>query len=210
MKNIFFDSWESIVRTVVITVIAYGSLIFLLRVSGKRTLSKMNAFDFIVTVGLGSTLATVMLSKDVVLVDGVLAFFLLIFLQYIITWLSVRNKNISNLVKSSPSLIVYKGELLKQVMKKERIDEDEIFAVVRKNGLGSIDEVDAIVLETDGSLTLIKNVGSLKMKLWKKLFCQTGYQADRTTLISMPLLIIALSTFRWILFIAYRHLLYWF
>ncbi|MBD0377567.1 MAG: DUF421 domain-containing protein, partial [Flavisolibacter sp.] len=72
MKNIFFDSWESIIRTIIITVLAYALLIFLLRTSGKRTLSKMNAFDFIVTVALGSTLATVMLNKNVALIDGVL------------------------------------------------------------------------------------------------------------------------------------------
>ena len=72
MQNIFFDSWESMVRTVVITILAYVVLVFLLRSSGKRTLSKMNAFDFIVTVALGSTLATVMLNKNVALADGVL------------------------------------------------------------------------------------------------------------------------------------------
>ncbi len=125
MKNIFFDSWESKVRTCVITVMAYVLLIALLRVSGKRTLSKMNAFDFIVTIALGSTLATVILNKNVALVDGVLAFFLLIGLQYLITWLSARYKKVSDLVKSTPSLLVYKGKMLEEIMLKERIDEDE-------------------------------------------------------------------------------------
>jgi uncharacterized membrane protein YcaP (DUF421 family) len=178
MKNIFFDSWESIVRTVVITVLAYGLLIFLLRISGKRTLSKMNAFDFIVTVALGSTLATVILSKDVVLADGVLAFFLLIFLQYIITWLSVRNNAISKLVKSSPSLLVYKGVMLKEIMMKERIDEDEIYAIIRKNGFSQIEEADAIVLESDGSLTLMKDVESLKNKTMEKIIVPGGLSTD--------------------------------
>jgi uncharacterized membrane protein YcaP (DUF421 family) len=168
MKNIFFDSWESLIRTGVITLLAYVLLIFLLRISGKRTLSKMNAFDFIVTVALGSTLATVMLSKDVALADGVIAFFLLIFLQYTITWISVRNKTISNLVKSSPALLVYKGEILKGIMTKERIDEDEIYAIIRKNGLSTIEDADAIVLETDGSLTLIKDVKSMKTETMQK------------------------------------------
>lgn len=88
----------------------------------------MNAFDFVVTVALGSTLATVMLSKDVALIDGVLAFFLLIFLQFSITWLSVRNKMISNLVESSPQLLVYRGQLLKTVMKNERMAEGGQFS----------------------------------------------------------------------------------
>jgi uncharacterized membrane protein YcaP (DUF421 family) len=135
--------------------------------SGKRTLSKMNAFDFIVTIALGSTLATVMLSKDVALVDGVLAFFLLIFLQYLITFLSARYQPISDLVKSTPALLVYKGEMLRQAMKKERIAEDEIYAILREKGLGSIEEADAIVLETDGSLTVIKQVPALDNETFK-------------------------------------------
>ncbi|MBD0284726.1 MAG: DUF421 domain-containing protein [Flavisolibacter sp.] len=158
MKNIFFDSWESIIRTIVITVLAYALLIFLLRTSGKRTLSKMNAFDFIVTVALGSTLATVMLNKNVALIDGVLAFFLLIYLQYLITFLSARYRKISNLVKSTPSLIAYKGRLLKEAMLKERVNEGEVYAVIRENGLSSLEETGAIVLETDGSLTVIKEI----------------------------------------------------
>ena len=95
MTKLFFDSWESILRTGVTTILAYSCRILLLRISGKRTLSKMNAFDFIVTIALGSILATVLLNKSVALADGVLAFLLLIFLQYIITWLSVRYKTVS-------------------------------------------------------------------------------------------------------------------
>jgi uncharacterized membrane protein YcaP (DUF421 family) len=158
MTKIFFDSWESILRMLIITVLAYISLVILLRISGKRTLSKMNAFDLIVTIALGSTLATVILNKDITLVDGILAFFLLIFLQYAITFLSTRYKAISNLVKSTPTLIVYKGRMLKDVMQKERIDEDEVYAVLRQNGLSAVAEADAVVLETDGSLTVIEEI----------------------------------------------------
>ena len=101
----FFDSWFGLLRVGVVGSLAYLALIVLLRVSGKRTLSKMNAFDFVVTVALGSTLATVLLSKDVALVEGVVAFMLLIGTQYLITWLSVRSGVVRQLVKSEPSLI---------------------------------------------------------------------------------------------------------
>jgi len=158
---IFFDNWESIVRTLVITFLAYVSIIILLRTSGKRTLSKMNAFDFVVTIALGSTLATVILNKSVALADGILSFFLLIYLQYALTWLSSRFKDVSNLIKSTPTLLVYRGEMLKSTMLKERIDEDEIHAVVREKGVSSLQDVDAIILETDGSLTLVKKIEDL-------------------------------------------------
>lgn len=161
LAGIFFKSWESLGRTAITALLAYILLVFLLRVSGKRTLSKMNAFDFVVTIALGSTLATVILNNNVPLADGVLAFFLLIFFQLVITWLSARFKAISRLVKSQPSLLLYRGELLRDMMRSERIDEDEIYAIIREKGLASFKEVDAVVLETDGSLTVIKNVVEL-------------------------------------------------
>ena len=84
-------------------------VLLLLRVSGKRTLTKMNAFDLVVTVALGSTLATVLLTKSVAQAEGLTAFVLLIFLQFVLTWLSVRSRAVSRLVKSEPTLLVYQG-----------------------------------------------------------------------------------------------------
>ncbi len=90
MSQIFFDNWETLFRTLIIGVLAYVSLVMLLRISGRRTLSKMNAFDMVVTVALGSTLATILLNRDVALAEGVLVFALLIGMQYLVTWSSVR------------------------------------------------------------------------------------------------------------------------
>lgn len=61
----FFDSWDGLLRVVVVGTLAYLSLVVWLRLSGKRTVAKWSAFDRIVTVALGSTLATVLLTKDV-------------------------------------------------------------------------------------------------------------------------------------------------
>ena len=69
----FYDGWMGLVRVVVAGTCAYAALVLLLRISGKRTLAKLNAFDFVVTVALGSTLATVVLSSSVALAEGVVA-----------------------------------------------------------------------------------------------------------------------------------------
>lgn len=155
MKMIFFDNWDSIIRLLVIGVLAYVALVLLLRISGKRTLSKMNAFDFVVTVALGSTLATVLLNKSIPLSEGVLAFALLISLQFLITWLSVRYKAVGRLVKSEPTLLAYRGRFLEKAMKQERITEDELLAVMRQNNVTGVENTEAIVLETDGTLSVI-------------------------------------------------------
>ena len=158
MENIFFTDVQSLLRIAIVSALVYPLLIVILRVSGKRTLSKMNAFDFIITIALGSTLATVIISKDVALAEGILTLALLVLFQFIITYLSVRNKKISQLVKSEPTLMAYQGQLLKDNMFKERIDEDEIWAIIREKGFSSLDETEAIVLETDGSLTVIREI----------------------------------------------------
>lgn len=150
-----FDGWMALGRTAVVGVLAYLALVFMLRVSGKRTLSKMNSFDFIVTVALGSTLATVLLSSDVSLARGVLAFAVLIFLQLAVTWLSVRSSAVRSLVKAEPTLLVHKGEFLRGSMKRERVTEDEVLAALRSQGVAAVEDVESVVLETESSFSVV-------------------------------------------------------
>ena len=159
MQKYFFTSTESLVRTAIIGVLAYIVLVLFLRISGKRTLSKLNAFDFIVTVALGSTLATVLLNKSVALADGALAFAVLIGLQFLVTWSSVRLRWVRRLATGEPQLLVYRGEFLPAALKSARITEDEIRAAVRANGLADLSEIEAVVLETDGSISVVQSGG---------------------------------------------------
>ncbi len=154
--KMLFGGWEGLVRTAVVGVCAYVALIVLLRVSGKRTLSKMNAFDLIVTVALGSVLATVLLSKDTALVQGILAFALLISLQYAIISLSVHSKVISDLVKSEPTLLLHRGEFLRGAMRAQRVLESEIRQALRSQGLDDPGQIDSVILETDGTLSVVR------------------------------------------------------
>ncbi len=141
---------------VVIGVAAYVGLLLLLRISGKRTLTKMNAFDLVVTVALGSTLATVLLSESVALADGLAAFALLIALQFCITWLSVRSRAVGRLVKAGPTLLVYQGAFLHAAMHSERVTGHELLAALRQHGLASVDKAAAVVLENNGELSVLQ------------------------------------------------------
>lgn len=155
----FFSGWESLLRTLVVGVLAYVSLIVFLRISGKRTLSKMNAFDLIVTVALGSTLATVLLSKDVALAEGALAFALLIGFQFVITWSSVRAPWVRRWVTGEPLMLLYQGEFLPAALQRSRVAEEEVRAAIRSAGLASLNDAEAVVLETDGSFSVIRRGG---------------------------------------------------
>ena len=150
-----FDSWTGLGRVVLVGALAYVALVLLLRISGKRTLTKLNAFDLVVTVALGSTLATVLLSKTVALAEGALALGLLILLQYAIAWLSVRSPGFQAMIKAEPTLLLCRGRFLAVAMRAERITRDEILAAVRASGAADVGKVAAVVLETDGSLSVI-------------------------------------------------------
>ncbi|WP_224240160.1 DUF421 domain-containing protein [Hyalangium gracile] len=152
----FFDSWQALGRVVLVGVCAYAALVLMLRLSGNRTLSKLNAFDLVVTVSLGSTLATVLLSKDVSLAEGLLAFAVLIGLQFLVTWTSVRWPGFSRMVKSEPVLLVHQGRFLPSAMRRARIVEAEVLSVLRDQGVARLEAVEAVVLETDGSLTVLQ------------------------------------------------------
>ncbi|WP_217630723.1 DUF421 domain-containing protein [Paracoccus tibetensis] len=149
----FFHDWQGVLRVLLVGTMAYVALILMLRISGKRTLSKMNAFDLIVTVALGSTLATVLLSGDVPLAEGVLA--LLVGLQYAITWLSVRSDRIQHVIKAEPTLLVRDGQLLRDAMRQQRVTVEEIEAALRQSGREGLTDVKAVILETDGTLAVV-------------------------------------------------------
>jgi hypothetical protein len=67
----FFESWYNVERTVTLSIVGYAALFTMLRLSGKRTLSKLNVFDFVFVVAVGSVFASMIVSKDVTLVEGV-------------------------------------------------------------------------------------------------------------------------------------------
>jgi uncharacterized membrane protein YcaP (DUF421 family) len=150
-----FQNWSGIVRTLLVGVMAYAVLVLFLRLSGKRTLAKLNAFDLVVTVALGSTLATILLSESVALAEGLTALALLIFLQYAVAFTSVRSKGFARAVRSEPALLVHKGEPLERALKRERVTVEEVESAVRSSGGQTLGEAKSVVLESDGSLSVI-------------------------------------------------------
>ncbi|THV38375.1 DUF421 domain-containing protein [Rhizobium rosettiformans W3] len=155
-QNMLFQGWPGIARTLLVGTLAYVTLVLFLRISGKRTLSKLNAFDLVVTVALGSTLSAILLQESIALAEGATALGLLILLQYLVTFASVRSNSVAKLIRSEPTLIVRSGSFCHDAMMRQRITEDEIMSAVRSNGSQGLDEVEAVVLESDGTLSIIK------------------------------------------------------
>ncbi|MGG7604030.1 DUF421 domain-containing protein [Massilia sp. BKSP1R2A-1] len=149
----WFESRHNIYRVIVVGVAAYAGLVVLLRASGNRTLSK--SFDLVVTVAFGSTLSTILVNRSVSLAVGLAALALLVVLQLAITWLSVRSSFVSRIVKTAPTVLLREGQLRHEALKRVQVTGDEVMGAVRQHGYGSLHDIDLVVLETDGSLSVI-------------------------------------------------------
>lgn len=149
------DGWADIARVLLIGAAAYATLVVLLRVSGKRTLAKLNAFDLVVTVAIGSTLATILLSSDVSFLEGAAALTLLVALQFGAAFMASRSRVSRRALKSTPTLLLRDGQFREEALRGQRVSADEVRQAVRSSGAGDIGGVTAVVLETDGSLSVI-------------------------------------------------------
>ena len=155
----FFGGWEAIGRIVVVGTLMYVALVVLLRVSGSRTIASMRAFDFIVTVALGSVFGRALTAKGVSLAEAIAAFLLLILLQYGVARLQVGSGRFARAVTNPPTLLYFRGQFQRDGMRRARVTEQELRAVVRKKGHGSLGEVEALVLEASGDVAVITSIG---------------------------------------------------
>src|SRR3954462_5430626 len=130
MPNIWFDNWPKVLRAVVMAFAAYSILVLFLRLPGKRTLSKMNVFDFVFVVALGSGLAQTILSPEITLADSTAALATLIAMQILLSWLCTRSHRVDSLLNGEPRLLLYRGRILDEAIKRARVTEEEVRAAV--------------------------------------------------------------------------------
>lgn len=152
----FWSGWEPILRIFVVGIVTYVGLILLLRLSGKRTLTRMTAFDFVITIAIGSAFGRILTASIVSISEAITAFILLVLLQTLFSFLEVHSKQFKKFTTTPPTLLYYNGEFLRKNMRKSRIREDELLSAIRKKSFGSLNEVKAVVFETDGSFSIVR------------------------------------------------------
>lgn len=153
----WFDSWAGIARVLMVGTVSYAAVVLLLRISGKRTLGQLNAFDLLVTVAFGSTLATILLSSSVSFFEGLAALALLAGLQFVVAWASSHVPGAREAVTSTPVALVVSGEIQHDALRKNRLSESEVLQAVRSTGSGDVADIAAVVLETNGTISVIPN-----------------------------------------------------
>ncbi|MGP9711664.1 DUF421 domain-containing protein [Psychrobacter sp. AOP29-E1-7] len=155
MDIVFFDSIDKLGRIVFTAVMVYVLIVITTKISGKRSTSQLNNFDWIVTVMIGSLGASTILLKEIPFVEGAASIITLYVLQFLVTKYASISTPFSNFILSEPRIVFYQGQFLPDAMREERLTRQELECSMRSEGINSFDDVEAIVFESDAKLTVI-------------------------------------------------------
>jgi len=138
----------------------YLFLLFITRVVGRRELSTLEPFDLILLIVLGDLIQQGVTQSDYSFTGLLLAAGTIAIMQTSVSWIGYRSPDKAGLVlEGEPIVIVQEGRCLERNIRRERIRREEVLEASRKNGIGSIEEIEWGILETSGEMTFIKRSG---------------------------------------------------
>ncbi|MFW5653448.1 MAG: DUF421 domain-containing protein [Planctomycetota bacterium] len=151
-----FTSWSHVGMVVLSTIVVYITIITLTRFSGLRSFSTMSAFDFTMTVAIGSLTASSIATKNPSLLLAVVAFAGLYLMQTSVAVIRQRSGRLKNLVDNSPLLLMDGSSVLHENLSRARVTESDLRAKLREHNVLHLDQVQAVVFETTGTLSVMK------------------------------------------------------
>jgi uncharacterized membrane protein YcaP (DUF421 family) len=142
---------EKILRPVIV----YFFLVVMLRLSGKRELVQLNPFDLVVLLTLSNTVQNAIIGDDNSVTGGLLGATSLLAVNYLTVRFLYKHKNLDQIVEGKADVLIENGRLRPEHLKKELITTAQLEAAARKQGFGSLSEVDQCILEPGGTLSFI-------------------------------------------------------
>jgi uncharacterized membrane protein YcaP (DUF421 family) len=150
------EAADTVLRALILSSLAVFCVVAIVRVVGLRAFSKMTAFDFVVTVAIGSLLASASQAPSLSeFVQPTVAIASLLGVQYIVARLRRSSETFESIVQNSPVLLMSKGEIHHDALKATRVEEDDLIAKLREANVRDFSEVSAVVLETTGNISVL-------------------------------------------------------
>ncbi len=148
-------SWDEIGTVAAVTAAMYGSIVIAVRIAGRRTVSEMSAFDVVVTIAIGSMISTTVLGDGTTFASGMTAVVTLLLAQQIVALVRQRVSRAQRFLDFAPEEIYADGELnLRRSPLSAQLTEAELRSKLRQQGLRSLDQVQLVILEPDGSISV--------------------------------------------------------
>jgi uncharacterized membrane protein YcaP (DUF421 family) len=143
---------ESVLRGVLV----YAFLLVVFRISGKRTLSQTTTFDLVLLLIISETTQQAMVDNDHSITNGALLIVTLVGTSILLAALKQFFPKLDVILEGQPLIVVNKGQLVREVMQKSRVDEEDILSAARMlHGLERLDQIKYAILERDGEISII-------------------------------------------------------
>jgi uncharacterized membrane protein YcaP (DUF421 family) len=133
----------------------YLTLLLFTRLAGLRSFSKLSSFDFAITVAIGSVVATVILSDDPPLVQGIIGLASLFGIQSIVSALRNRSGRVRRAVDNTPLLLMAGDEVVAENLREARMTRDDLRAKLREANVLHPDQIRAVVMESTGDVSVL-------------------------------------------------------
>ncbi len=149
-------AWSSTFIDIVLrSAVVYVAILIGLRVSGKREIGQLTVFDLVVLLLIANAVQNSMVGPDTSLWGGIVAALVLLGINALVARLRLSSPRLKRLVQGSPTVLVLHGEIIPAALRSEGVDEETLQAAIREHGLKDLKAVDMIVLEVDGSISVV-------------------------------------------------------
>lgn len=138
-------------RTILVLII----LFFITKMMGKKQISELNFFDYVVGITIGSIAADISLDIEKNMLAGIAALFIYGFISYIISFVSIKSILARRFFIGVPTVLVEKGKIIESGLKKSKIDVNDLLMVARENGYFNLDEIDYALMEVNGNISFL-------------------------------------------------------
>jgi uncharacterized membrane protein YcaP (DUF421 family) len=140
-----------ILEKVLRPIIMYLVLIVLLRIFGKRELAQLNPFDLVVLLSLSNTVQNALIGDDNSVTGGIIGALTLLSVNWLVVRLLYSSPRLNQALEGGERVLILDGEINKEAMRKELLTEEELLAVIHRQGFGGFSEVKKCVLEPNGA-----------------------------------------------------------
>jgi uncharacterized membrane protein YcaP (DUF421 family) len=151
MLNLAVPVWELILRSVVV----YGFLLVLLRLTGKRQVGQLAPFDLVLLLVLSNAVQNSMNGGDNSLVGGLISAVTLVLLNALLGFVTYRSKRFEDLIEGQPLVLIHNGKLYSKVMQQAKLTHHELDSALRRAGCSCVEDVHTAVLENNGSISVV-------------------------------------------------------
>lgn len=164
MSDWFGSTWETVAYVVVSTAAIYCSSLFAIRVAGRRTVAQLSSFDIVVTIALGSLIASTAVSRDPSYAQGMTAVVTLLLLQVLAAAARQRWAAARRLLDFAPYVVVRDGDLhLPTTPFGPQMTRDELLSKLRERDVFQLEGLRVVVIEPTGGLSVAREEASAEV-----------------------------------------------